>query len=303
MGFIKEIKKNRYLYLLALPGILFMIVFAYIPMTGHIIAFKHLQFDKGVFFSPWVGFENFKFLFQNKDWLQVTTNTLFLNSLFIIFGMGGAVIIALLLNEIKSELFKKISQQFIFMPYFISWMVVSFMIFTIFNTSNGILNKTLESMGKVGISWYSEPKYWPTILTIMYIWKQAGYFSVIFLAAITGISAEYYESAKIDGATRIQQIVQITLPLIRPTIIVMMLLAVGRIFFGDFGMFYGIIGDNSLLYPTTDVIDTFAYRALRQLGNFGMASSVVLYQSLLGMITVLIFNMIAKKIEKGSELF
>lgn len=303
MGFIREIKKNSYLYLLAVPGILFLMVFAYIPMSGHIIAFKELDFSKGLFFSPWVGFDNFKFLFQNREWLTVTLNTLKLNSLFIVFGLGGAVIIALFLNEVKNAFFKRITQSLIFMPYFISWMVVSFMIFTIFNTSNGLLNKVLESLGKEAVSWYSQPKYWPAILTIMYIWKQAGYFSIIFLSSIVGISAEYYESARIDGASRIQQIFYVTLPLIRPTIIVMALLAVGKIFYGDFGMIYSIIGDNGTLFSTTDVIDTFSYRAMRKLGNFGMASSVVLYQAVMGMVTVLIFNKVAKRVEQGSELF
>lgn len=303
MKFIHEIRKNSYLYLLTVPGMLFLIVFAYIPMTGHIIAFKDLNFEKGVFFSPWVGFDNFKFLFQNGEWISVTLNTLKLNSLFIIFGLGGAVIIALFLNEIKNILFKKLTQSLIFMPYFISWMVVSFMLYSIFNTSNGLFNMTLQSIGKEPISWYSEPKYWTVILTVMYMWKQAGYFSIIFLSAITGISAEYYESARIDGATHIQQIFHITLPLIRPTIIVLALLAIGRIFYGDFGMIYSIVGDNGTLFPTTDVIDTFSFRAMRKLGNFGMASSVVLYQAVLGMITVVIFNKIAKKFDEGSELF
>ena len=302
-GFFSEIYKNRYIYLLALPGIIFLVIFAYIPMFGHIIAFKNLQFDRGIIFSPWVGMRNFQFLFRNPDWLSVTINTIKLNSLFIIFGMGGALVIALLLNEIKTILFKRISQSLIFLPYFVSWMIVSFMIYTVLNYNNGIANRFLAIIGEEAVSWYSRPEYWTFILVIMYSWKFTGYFSVIFLAAITGISVEYYESARIDGANRLQQALYITLPVIRPTIIVLVLLAIGRIFYGDFGMIYSIIGDNAKLFPVTDVIDTFTYRALRQSGNIGMASAVALYQSCLGMVTVILFNTIVKHIEKSSALF
>ena len=302
-GFFWEIYKNRYIYLLALPGIIFLVIFAYIPMFGHIIAFKNLQFDRGIIFSPWVGMRNFQFLFRNPDWLSVTINTIKLNSLFIVFGMGGALVIALLLNEIKTILFKRISQSLIFLPYFVSWMIVSFMIYTVLNYNNGIANRFLAVMGVEAVSWYSRPEYWTFILVIMYSWKFTGYFSVIFLAAITGISVEYYESARIDGANRLQQALFITLPVIRPTIIILALLAIGRIFYGDFGMIYSIVGDNAILFPVTDVIDTFTYRALRQSGNIGMASSVALYQSCLGMVTVILFNTIVKRIEKSSALF
>lgn len=303
VSFINEIRKNKYLYILALPGLMFLITFAYIPMAGHLIAFKKFNIRQGILLSPWAGFDNFKFFFAGSDWMKITANTLFLNSLFIVFGLGTAVVLAILLNEIRFVFFKKITQSLIFMPYFISWMVVSLMIFSILNTTDGLMNRTLQQMGLEGVSWYSSPQYWPFILTVMYVWKQSGYFSIIFLAAITGISSEYYESARIDGSTRFQQVVHITLPLIRPTVIVMALLAVGRIFYGDFGMLYSIIGDNGTLFPTTDVIDTYSFRALRKLGDFGMASAVVFYQSVMGMLAVLVFNGLARRFEQGSELF
>ncbi|GHU65880.1 sugar ABC transporter permease [Clostridia bacterium] len=302
-GFVREMRRNKYLYLLAVPGAVFIIVFSYIPMSGHLIAFKSLQWSKGILFSPWVGFDNFRFLFMNPDWLRVTVNTLYLNALFMVFALSFALLIALLLNELRSLAFKRVSQSLIFLPYFISWMVVSFMIFTIFNSNNGIANSLLTSVGRESVSWYNEPSVWPAILIVMYVWKIAGYYSVIMLSAITGISGELYESARIDGATRLQQALYITVPLIRRTVIILALLAIGRIFFGDFGMFYSIIGDNAILYPTTDVIDTFAYRALRKLGNFGMASSVSLYQSALGLITVVGFNALVRRVEEGAELF
>ena len=303
MKLLRDIGKNKYLYLLALPGLIFLVVFSYIPMSGHVLAFKTFRAALGVWGSPWNNFENFRFFFQGNNWKLVTYNTLFLNALFIFFGIGMAVVIALLLNEIKQRVYKKTVQSLIFMPYFVSWMVVSFIVYALLNTSEGLINRMLVSVGQKNISWYSSAKYWPTILTIINVWKSAGYNSVIILASIASISGEYYESAAVDGATRFQQMFKITLPLIRPTIIILMLLAIGRIFYGDFGMIYSIVGDNTPLLPTTDVIDTFSFRSLRKLGNFGMSSAVVLYQSIMGLMTVLIFNAIVKRVEKGAELF
>ncbi|NOU73021.1 ABC transporter permease subunit [Paenibacillus sp. LMG 31458] len=302
MSFAKEIIKNKQLYTLALPGIVFLLLFSFIPMFGHLIAFEKFQPTKGIFGSPWVGFENFKFFFGGHDWIKITLNTVFLNSLFIFFGIGFAVLLAVILNEIQNVLIKRLSQSFIFLPYFISWLVVSLMALS-FMGSDGIMNGMLQKWGFPSVSWYQNPGIWPWILTLVYVWKFSGYYSIIFLAAIVGISSEQFETAKIDGATRFQQIVHITLPSIRPVVIVMVLLGIGRIFFGDFGMIYGMVGDNSLLYPTTDVIDTYSFRALRQLGNFSMSAAVVLYQSAMGLITILIFNRIAKSVEPESRLF
>lgn len=301
-GFIEEIVKKRQLYLLALPGIIFLAIFSYIPMFGHLIAFERFQPVKGIWGSPWVGLDNFKFFFGGNDWLRVTFNTVYLNLLFLLFGIGFAIVLAILINEIRSVIVKKLSQSLIFLPYFISWLVVSLMMLA-FMSTDGILNNGLKQIGIGGINWYHNAQLWPFILTLVYVWKFAGYYSIIFLAAIVGISSEYYESARIDGATRFQQIVFITIPSIRSVIVVLLLLGVGRIFFGDFGMIYGIVGDNSILYPTTDVIDTYSFRALRQLGNFGMSSAVVLYQSVMGLAAILIFNKIAKKIDRESSLF
>jgi putative aldouronate transport system permease protein len=303
LAFFQEIQKNRYLYLMALPGLLFLLVFAYLPMTGHIIAFKRFQMQKGLWGSQWIGMENFKFFFMSDVWIKVTVNTLLLNFLFIIISLVMALIVSILLNEIRVLLFKKIAQSFIFLPYFISWIVISLMVFALFNTTDGFINRILQDMGGTPHQWFSDPSVWPAILTAVYVWKFTGYKAVIFLASISGISDDYYESARIDGATRLQQIWYITLPMLKSVIIVLTLLAIGRIFYSDFGMIYGIIGDNGVLYPTTDVIDTYSYRALRQLGNFGMASAVVLYQSVMGLITIVLFNMLVKKIDHESRLF
>lgn len=303
MSFIREISRNRSLYILALPGLIFLAIFAYIPMFGHLIAFKKFNAIQGFWKSEWVGFKNFEFFFSSGEWLKVTWNTIFLNALFIAFGLGIAIIMAILLNEIRLVILQRVAQSIIFMPYFISWMVVSLMIYALLNTTDGIINRTLIGFGMDSVSWYNSPKYWSLILPLTYVWKMSGYYSIIFIASITGISNDYYESAKIDGATRFQQIIHITIPLIRPTVIVLTLLAVGRIFYGDFAMIYGIIGDNAALFPTTDVIDTFSFRALRQLGDFGMSSSVALYQSVMGVIAIVIFNWVVKRVDEDSALF
>ncbi|CAN7381147.1 ABC transporter permease subunit [Paenibacillus sp. LjRoot153] len=303
MGFFTEIRKNVDLYILALPGLLFLLIFAYVPMSGHLLAFKKYQLANGIWGSPWVGFDNFKFFFQGHDWIQVTFNTLFLNGLFIIFSLLVSASIAIFLNEIRVKLFKKLAQSIIFLPYFISWLVVSLMVFAILNTGDGLLNKFLITMGLPEVAWFQKSGAWPAILTIIYVWKFAGYYSVIFLASITGISSDYYEAAQIDGASRFQQIIHITIPLLRPIIIMLALLGVGRIFYGDFGMIYGIVGDNGVLFSTTDVIDTYSFRALRQLGNFSMSAAVVFYQSIMGLICILVFNGLVRKIDKDSSLF
>lgn len=304
LKFFREIKKNHQLYLLMLPGLICIIVFSYLPMFGHLLAFKDYTFDGGVFFSPWNDFKNFKFFFTSDDWKTVTFNTLYLNALFIVFTQVLAVTIAIMLNEVRSELFKRISQSMIFLPYFVSWLVVSLMLLALFNGTDGLINKTiLEPLGLESYPFFMRPEIWPAILTGAYVWKFAGYYSVIYIASIIGISPEYFDAAKVDGATKWQQIRYITLPLIRQTVIIMLLLAIGRIFFGDFGMIYGIIGDNGVLFPTTDVIDTYVYRALRQLGNFGMSSAVSLFQAVLGLVTIVIFNSIVRRIDENASLF
>lgn len=302
-GFVYEIRKNRYLYLLALPGLLFLLLFAYMPMLGHLLAFQRYRLADGLFGSEWIGFQNFEFFFQGNDWLRVTWNTVFLNGLFLVFGLGTAVVLAILLNEVTGKWFKKTAQSFVFLPYFISWLVVSMMVQTMFSSTEGMMNQALAALGFEGVDWYLTPGVWPYILTFVYVWKVAGYNSIIFLASITSISSEYYECAKMEGASRFQQIMYITLPLLRPIIIIMTLLGIGRIFYGDFGMIYAIIGDVGVLFPTTDVIDTYAYRALRQMGNFSMSSAIILYQSFMGLIAVVFFNWLTRKVDPDSRLF
>ncbi|MCC3371639.1 sugar ABC transporter permease [Cohnella sp. REN36] len=299
----KDFARNRHLYAMAVPGIVFLVVFSYIPLAGHILAFKNFQIGRGIWGSEWAGLNNFRFFFSSRDWMPVTLNTLYLNAMFIVFEMAFALLIAIFLNEIRLRWFKRTIQSVVFLPYFISWIVVGYMTFILFNNSDGLLNHALLRVGLRAVDWYQTPWVWPIILTLVRIWKSAGYLSIILLAAIAGLSTDYYESARLDGASRLQQMRHITLPLLKPQIIILVLLGVGRIFYGDFGMIYGIVGDNGILFPTTDVIDTYSYRALRQLGDFSMSSAIVLYQSVMGLIAVVAFNGIVRRIDPDSRLF
>jgi len=303
--FFKELYKNRSLYLFALPAMLLLFGFNYMPLFGLLIAFKNYTFDQGIFGSPWMDpfYHNFKFLFQSSQAFRALRNTLLLNGLFILGGIVTQVGFALMLNEIARRRFKKLAQSATFLPYFISWIVVGVFTYVLFNSEHGLLNGLLAGLGMQPIDWYSSPHLWPIILTLIACWKTIGYGSVVYLATLSGIDATYYEAAEIDGASRWQQIVKITLPLLRPTLIMLTLLALGRIMNADFGMFYAIIGDASLLYPTTDVIDTFVYRGLRVSGDIGMSSATGFIQSVLSFILVVGFNMIVRKMDRDSALF
>jgi len=304
LSFLREIKKNYMLYLLLLPGLICIIVFSYIPMSGHLVAFKRFTVDGGVFHSPWNGLNNFKFFFSSGDWKRIIGNTIYLNILFIIFTQFFAVLLALMINEVRNDLFKRFSQSLVFLPYFVSWLVVSLMLRALLNTSDGLVNiSILQPLGVKKVPFFMKPEMWPAILTVCNVWRFTGYYSVIYIGAIIGVSPELFDAARVDGASKWQEVFYITLPQIRPTVLIMVLLAIGRIFYGDFGMIYGIVGDNGVLFPTTDVIDTYTYRALRQMGNFGMSSAVNLVQSALGLATILIFNKIVRRIDPDASLF
>ncbi|RCX19599.1 putative aldouronate transport system permease protein [Fontibacillus phaseoli] len=300
---LKQIARNPFLYAMAVPGLLFFLIFSYLPIYGIIIAFKDYDFSKGITGSEWVGFKNFDYFFTSDDFWTVLRNTLVLNALFIFFTTVAAVLIALMFNEIRNKYFKRISQSLIFLPYFMSWIVVGMIVQSMFGGEEPMINAWLQNIGMEPVNWMFESKLWPTILTVIRVWQGAGYLSIIFLAAITGISEDLYEAARIDGASKLQIMSRITLPLLVPTIMIMTLLAVGRIFNGDFAMIYAIIGDNSLLYPTTDVIDTFVFRSMRQLHDFGMSSAVGLFQSVMGLTFVIIANWVTRKLSKESALF
>ncbi len=300
--------QNLALMLMALPGVLVLFVFAYLPMGGAIIAFKDYRAIEGILGSAWVGLKNFEFIFTSGTAWRITVNTLYLNLLFIVTGTFGSLALALLLNEIQgrgraSRWLARIYQSALFFPFFISYVIVGYFGFAILNTDTGILNRLLEQFGIAPVSWYATPAAWPLILVLVNLWKGVGFGTVIYLAGILGIDPVYYEAAAMDGATKFQQVRFITLPFLAPLVTINVLLAIGRIFFADFGLFYNVTRDQSLLYPTTDVIDTYVFRALRQLGDFGMAGAAGLYQSVVSLILVLLSNWIVRRRDPERGLF
>ncbi len=297
-----ELRKNKLVYAMMTPSILWVLIFSYIPMIGIIIAFKNYDMSQGILGSPWSGLENFKFLFHHKDIFQITFNTIYLNVLFILTGTFTSVLLALMFVEIKNNFFKKLSQSIAILPHFVSWAIVSMFLLGFLSTS-GIVNKILMSLGMDPIQFYTTPGPWRFILVIVKIWQGAGFGTVIYVATITGMDAGIYEAATIDGASRLQKITKITFPLLRPTIIMLTIMNVGGIFRGDFGMIYALVGDNSTLFPTIDVVDTFTYRALRTLGDMGMSTATSLFQSVIGLLMVLGTNALAKKLEPDSAIF
>lgn len=301
---MRKIWRYAPLFVMVIPEIIYLIINNYLPMFGLIIAFKDVNFTKGIWASDWVGFKNFEYLFKTSDAMLITRNTILYNTAFIIINLIIAVGVAILLNEVKKKLFARFYQSVILIPYLISMVIVGYLVLAMLSGETGYINKQIMPMlGMDPISWYSEAKYWPYILTLVNIWKHVGYLCVIYLAAIIGIDPEYYEAARIDGASKWQQITNITIPLITPVIVIMTLLQIGRIFYSEFGLFYQVPLDTGALFPTTNVIDTYVYRALLRLGDIGMSSAAGLYQSVVGFILVLISNYVVSKRNSDNALF
>ena len=301
---MRKVKKYRALVLMALPGLLYLLINNYLPMFGIVIAFKDINFAKGIMGSDWIGLKNFEYLFKTTDAYIITRNTLLYNITFILLNTGIALALAIMLNEIRKRFFSRLYQTLILLPFLISMVIVGYLVLGFLDVENGFMNKTLlPLMGLEPISWYSETKYWPWILTIVSVWKGVGNLCIIYLAAIIGIDSEYYEAATIDGANRWQQIMKITLPLVSPVITIMTLLAIGRIFYSDFGLFFQVPLNTGALMPVTNTIDTYVYRALINLGDIGMSSAAGLYQALVGFILVIVSNAVVRKYNKDNALF
>lgn len=298
----KQIKGNAGLLLLALPPVIFIFIFNYLPLYGLILPFKNLNYELGFFKSPWAGLNNFRFLFNSNDILIATRNTLLYNFAFIFIGTFCSVVTALMLFELSKK-FTKVYQTVLFFPYFLSWVIVSYICTALFDIDYGILNRILGMMGYEQILWYSDTQFWPLIIVVVAVWKGLGYGSVLYYAAMVGFSPEYFEAARIDGATRLQQIRRITIPLLKPFIIMMIILQIGKIFYSDFGLFYYVPRESSLLLPVTNVIDTYVYRVLKLNGDIGMSSAAGFYQSVVGFVLVLAANKIVNKIDSESALF
>lgn len=304
---ITYLKQNLSFLLMVLPGFVWFLIFSYIPMFGIILAFKKFRFYRGGFItsivkSKWIGLENFKFLFTSQDAWLITRNTVLYNLVFIITGLIISVTIAVALNEILNRKLAKMYQTFMLLPHFLSWVVVSYFVYSFLSADKGAINLFLTGLGLKKIAWYMEAKYWPYILTFMNIWKSTGLSTVIYLAAIVGIDKAYYEAAMMEGATKWQQIKYITLPHIKPMMIILTILAIGRIFRADFGLFYQVPLDSGALFSVTNVIDTYVYRGLKYTGDIGMTTAVGLYQSIVGLILILASNYVIKKIDQENTL-
>lgn len=301
---VRELWTNRAYYLMALPGLLILFAFSYLPYPGIIIAFKNFNPMKGIFGSPWIGLDNFKFFLSNGDFLRITFNTFWINFNQILWGTILAVVFAVLLNEIKNNSMKKWFQSILFLPYFFSFVIVGKLVLLIFKNENGLANELIQMFHGVPIDWYTSPQYWVKIIASASIWKNVGYSVIIYLAVITSIDEEMMEAASLDGASRVQKIQYILLPNLVPTIIILTLLSIGRIFFGDFALIYAIVENNGLLFSTTDVIDTYIYRALINGGQeYGMITAIGICQSILGFLVVVGSNWAVKRYDKDYSLF
>lgn len=291
------------LYSLCALPILLVILFSYIPMFGIVIAFKNYRYDLGILGSEWVGLKNFGFFFTSSDFFRITKNTLGMNFIFIILSTVAAVLVAVLLFGLKSRLSVKIYQTVLLTPHFLSWVVVSYMVYGFLNPSYGLLNNVLQSMGIGKIDWYATPNAWPVILSIAYIWKVVGMDCIIYYAAMIGIDSGLFEAAELDGAGAVSKFTSIVLPELVPLIVLQTILKVGNIFRADFGLFYQLPRNVGLLYQTTDVIDTYVFRTMRVVGDMSMSSAVGFLQSVVGFVLVVTVNFITNKISPENALF
>lgn len=296
--------KSLPLLLIALPGIVYLLINNYIPIMGLFLAFKDFNFMKGVFKSDWCGLDNFRFLFLTKDAWIMTRNTLLYNIVFIILGTVAAIFLAVLLCELGNRLRVKLFQAALLLPNLLSWVVIGFVAYAFLNADTGFINNTImRNLGRDEIAWYTFPKAWPFILVIVNLWKNAGYQSIVYMAGISGIDKSLYEAAALDGATKLQQIFQVTLPLLKPTVITLSIMAIGRIFYSDFGLFYQVPQNSGALFNVTQTIDTYVYRGLMELNNVGMSAAAGVYQSIIGFFLVLGANALVRKLDSDNALF
>lgn len=298
-----QTKMTLALFSMMLPGLIYLIINNYIPMAGLVIAFKRFNYGKGIWGSDWAGLSNFTYLFKTQDAKNIIRNTIGYNLTFILLGNVLAVAVAVMLNFMRGTLNKKIYQTVILVPYLISMVVVSYIVFGFLSQENGFLNKILISLGKDPVSWYTTSKYWPFILVFVNLWKGFGYSSILYYATVIGIDSSLYEAATVDGANHWKQVWHVTLPGLRGTIITMVLLSIGRMFYSDFGLFYQVPMNSGALINATNTIDTYVYRGLIELGDISMSSAACVYQSLVGFVLVLTANWVTKKLSSENALF
>jgi putative aldouronate transport system permease protein len=289
--------------IMATPAIVWLFIFSYIPMFGIVIAFKDYRIAEGIWGSAWAGLKNFEYLITTKAAIRAIRNTLVMNGFFIFSNTVCSLLVSMLLYRVQRSVMARFYQAAMFFPYFVSWVIAAVFVLALLNTENGIANQILVGTGSDKINWYAAPQYWPAILTILNLWKSLGFWSIIYFAGLLGINEEYYEAARVDGANRFQQAIYITLPLLLPLVTVNVLLAIGRIFFADFGLFYNVTRNQGMLYSTTDVIDTFIYRALTETRNIGFAAAGGFLRAVVGFVLVLTSNIIARRIHPERALF
>lgn len=302
-SFFQKAADSKTLILMCLPAIMFFFVFSYMPMPGSYVAFTRFDYGKGIFASEFIGFRNFQFLFRSGQLVLLLRHTVLYNLAFIIVGNFLQLTFAILLNEVHSKRYKKTAQSMMFLPYFISPVLVSLIVYNLINYDFGFISALMRSTGGVMPKLYSTAKAWPFIIILVHLWQSTGYGTVIYFAAITGIDESMFEAAKVDGANGFQRIRYITLPCLRSTVVILFLFAIGSILRGNFGLFYNLIGNNSVLFSTTDIIETYVYRAMMNSFNFSQSSAVGLFQSVVGFGIVLIANGIARRIDPESSLF
>ncbi|MBB6734200.1 ABC transporter permease [Cohnella zeiphila] len=296
--------RNRSLLLMCLPAIVFFLIFAYLPMPGLYLAFINYNYTDGIFRSQFVGFDNFRFLVITGDLWRLTFNTIAYNIAFILLGNVVQIAVAILLNEMRAKWFKKTAQTLMFLPYFISAVLVGLIAYNILSYDYGVLNSILQSLGFDKAKVYSNPNVWPFIIVLTYLWQSTGYGSIVYFAAIMGMDHEMIEAAQIDGANAFQRIRHIILPWLKPTFVILLLFSLGGILRGNFGLFFNLVGaSNSSLFPTTDIIETYVFRALMTNFNFSMGSAVSMYQSVFGFLVVLTANWLVKKVSPDNSLF
>ncbi len=301
-GLVNSFTKHWRLHVLALPVLLYLLIFSYAPMFGVILGFENYSVAKGFFGSPWIGLKNFEFLFSTLDAWRITRNTVLYNIAFITVNTSLSVLLALVLNEMYLRKLSKTIQTMMIMPYFLSMSVVAIIVYA-FIGANGVVNSILKSMGRASTNWYIYKPLWPFLLVFISAWKGVGYTAIVYVASISGIAQEFYEAAVLDGASKFQQAKYITLPHLKHIIVIMLILNMGGMFKGDIGLSYNVTMNSGALYEVVDVIDSYVYRALKTLGNTGMSTAAGLYQSVVGFILIIISNKVVRRVDEESALF
>lgn len=302
-GFLYEFKRNKVLFFMLIPTMAYFLLNSYMPMTGIYFAFTRYNFRDGLFGSPFVGLENFTFLYKSGKLFSLTLNTIGYNIAFILISNVLQIVLAIILSRLGSKLFKRVTQSLIFLPYFVSYVILNVIVYNVFHYEVGFLNGVLRNLGAQPYNAYGDPPVWRFLMVLFYVWKNLGYGMVVYLATITGISDELYEAAEIDGATVVQQIRFITIPLLFPTFVILLMFALGRIMRGQFDLFYQVVGNNGVLYDVTDILDTFVFRTLKQDFDVGMSTAAGLYQSVIGFIIIMVTNTLIKRKDEAYALF